>query len=177
MKSTTKKVLLIASIAFLGVSSMIAFAGATYAGFEKKETIIDKTSGSDELEISAQGIRMTTYYLDIGIWGNADNSSINFYALVFKNDDHTTFEFILGTPDGSNYKYSLDRAVYDRIKFCRMSSSNTPEDYEDSDMTDNGGYSINATHNLSFDSRKTTYQITSWTSTGAYGFLSAGEWR
>lgn len=173
MKNKLQKILLISSITLLSASMIATIGAITYAGYQRTQIIKDSTTGSN-LTIAGEGKRMSSYYLDLGIWGTIDNSGYNFYAMAFKNDDHSKFEWILGVSSGDNYRYTFDVVSYDKIVFCRMSSSNTPTTFAHSYRTDSGGYSTDLTSYLSFEENKVTYQITGWH--GA-SFEAVGFWR
>lgn len=83
-------------------------------------------------------------------------------------NDPVTLKFVKGTLDGSNYIFGIDRAVYDRIKFFRTSSSNdatltSSTTYTHSCYTSTSpGMATDATGLLELSSNQTTYQITGW---------------
>ena len=174
MRDKIKKPLLVLSITLLSVSCAAAIFGISYAGFERKKTIEDPTMDSN-LTIAGQGKRLTSYYLDLGIWNGLDASTYNFYALAFKNSDHTQFTWVLGILDGANYRYTFDVVGKDRIQFCAMPKSyGAPSTFDHRNRTDSSGYSTDLTYELSFESNKVTYQITGW---HGDSFEAVGYWR
>lgn len=162
--------MLIWSIALLSVVSIATISAVTYAGYQRKHVVIDPTT-SGNLQIAGEGKRMTSYYLDIGTWGTIDNTGYSFWALIFvynNGNTPTTLKYVKGTLSGSNYKYDVDRAVYDRIKFFRTASSNdstltNSTNYQHSYYTSSSpGMATDATAEMSFNSNYVTYQVTGW---------------
>ena len=169
MKSKTKKTLLISSIALLGVAIAGTAIGISVAGFERKTIIKDPTTNTN-LSISGQGTRLSTYYLDLGTWGTIDNTGYSFWALVFEYNGSTptNLKYIKGSIDGYNYRFNVDRTVYNRIKFFRTSSTNdstleSSTTYQHSYYTSSSpGMATDATGELEFSSGNVTYQVTGW---------------
>lgn len=169
MKTGMKRLSMIGASALLLLSAAVSFSTYVYAGYQRQQIIQDPSTSSN-LGISGEGKRLTSYYLDIGLWGTIDNAGISFWALVYKDNGDSTptvLKYIKGEVNGSNYSYSLDRAVYDRIKFFRTASSNdetlaASSTYSHSFYTSGGGLAYDASAQLSFDSTKVTYQVTGW---------------
>ena len=169
-----KKILLFASLGLLCVGGIGTGVGLSISAYERQQTVKDNLG--DELSISADGLRKTTYYLDIGVWSSL--TSCNFYGLFFLNNDHSTFEYVNGTLEGSNYKYELDTVPYDRVQFCVIPVANgTPSLFDHRNREDSEpGKSTDLTYELSFVSGKNTYQITQWHDYGI-SFEATGYWR
>ena len=170
MNDKLKRALLISSITLLSVGTLGFIVGTTIAGFERKKTLLDPTT-SDSLLIAADGQRLTSYYLDLGIWGTIDNTGYSFWALIYVYNGGsapTVLKYVKGTLDGSNYRYSIDRAKYDHIKFFRTASSNdstlaSSTTYGHSYYTDTSpGMATDGTNLLEFSANNITYQITGW---------------
>lgn len=189
MNNKNKKVLLISSITLLAVISISVGISMTIAGYERKQPVLDVTkSPATNLTITGDGTRLTHYYLDAGIWKSATDSYDSYWALVFVYNGGTpsTLKFIHGVADGDNYRFDIDRIVYNRIQFFRIDPTNDSTlegstTYTDSyytDATPTAGYAVNSSDQVAFDANKTTYQIIGWDGgTGVNGKNSYGNWR
>ena len=165
----------------------------TFAGYERKVIIEDPTktgSTSNNLLIGSDGKRLTSYYLDIGIWGTIDNTNYDFYAVAFDNSSFVnsapqTFEFIKGELSGYNYKYRVDTEKYDRIKFFRTENSNEASLNQNNALftlsyyaasSPGVGIATDGTGYLAFPPSLITFQITGW-HTSSSNLDAVGYWR
>lgn len=182
MNYRVKRILTVSSIALISIGFFGTIAGFTVAGFERKKIIKDPTTDTN-LSISGDGKRLTSYYLDLGIWGTIDNTGYSFWALTYVyngGSDPVTLKYTKGTLSGSNYEFRIDKAIYNRIKFFRTNSSNdstlnSSTTYGHSYYTDTSpGTATDATGLLEFSSGNVTYQVTGWH--GEY-IDAVGFWR
>ena len=173
------------SISLLALATSATIVAITVAGYERKQIIQDPTQSSTNLQISAEGTRLTNYYLDPDIWKTASDSYNSYWALVFEDNGGTptTLKYIHGIADGDNYRFSINTALYDKVQFFRTSSTNdstleSSTNYTHSYYNDSGGFAVNSIDQVSFVSGKTTYQVTGWNGgTGVDGKNSYGFWR
>ena len=185
---------------FIMLSATIAGAsyGISYALYQRGE-ILGKTESSSftELNIGSEGAKNVSIYLKYTAW--TITSGVNFYMLkwnqtkIEKNESDTTaFKWVKQdaspvTIDSVSYfVFDFDPSFYNRLSFHRVEDTVlTAKSITDLVATgtfaqrynkDSGGVTSNSTTELTKPKTSNVYEVTSYTSSGSYGFLSSGSW-
>lgn len=180
-----KKKILIVSFMITAVASMIVSVGASIALFERSETI---GKNSTTLNVGSHGAKNTGLYLQYDVWTAVSGYKIwmlkwNDNKITKDETDTSGFEWVQQPNsdtvinDVHYLKFDFDTTFYNRVSFHRIATAaGSPSTYADRYNTDSGGKTTNSTSVLSKPGDSNVYHITSYSTSGNYGFLSGGTW-
>ena len=190
-----KAILYISSFIMLSATIVGASYGISYALYERGDVLgKTETSSFTELNIGSEGAKNVSIYLKYTAW--TITSGVDFYMLkwnqakIEKNESDTTaFKWVKQqaspvTINSVNYfVFDFDPSFYNRLSFHRVEDAVLGiTDLEGTGTfaqrynKDSGGVTSNSTTELTKPKTSNVYEITSYTSSGSYGFLSSGNW-
>lgn len=181
----SKNKLIVLSISLIAVAAAGVSVAASVAAFERYETI---GKNSETLNVGSLGAKNTGLYLQYDVWTEVSGYKIwmlkwNDNKMSKDEGDTTGFAWV-EQPNSDTVvstvhylKFDFDTTFYNRVSFHRVATADgTPTTFADRYNRDSGGKTTNSTSVLSKPETSNVYHITSYSTSGNYGFLSGGTW-